>query len=54
MKSVNVDSEKARNMRRQVTQLIQEISNQNMKPCLVCGGHGPVAKLVDGKIIAKE
>ncbi len=54
MKSVNVDSEKARHMRRQVTELIQEISNQNMKPCLVCGGHGPVAKLVDGKILAKE
>lgn len=45
MKSVNVDSEKAREMRTQVMALIEEISKENMKPCIVCGGHGPVFEM---------
>jgi glyoxylase-like metal-dependent hydrolase (beta-lactamase superfamily II) len=54
MKSVNIDSEKAREMRRQVTGLIQEISEDNGRPCLVCGGHGLVAQLINGQMISKE
>jgi glyoxylase-like metal-dependent hydrolase (beta-lactamase superfamily II) len=52
MKSVNVNSEKAKEMRRQAMALIQDISNQNMKPCLICGGHGPVSELLDGKMVS--
>ena len=51
MKSVNVNSKKATEMRKQVMALIQDISNQNMKPCIICGGHGPVSELLDGKIV---
>jgi len=50
MKSVNVDSKKAQEMRKQVIALIQDLSNQNGKPCFICGGHGPISELVDGKI----
>jgi len=49
MKSVNVDSEKAREMRRQVENLIEDISNHNKKPCMICGGHGPVFEMPDRK-----
>jgi len=50
MKSVNVDSPKAVEMRRQVMDIIRNISKQNGKPCIICGGHGPVSKIVDGKM----
>lgn len=52
MKSVNVDSRKATDMRRQVTALIREIADQNHKPCLVCGGHGPLSQMQDGELSA--
>lgn len=42
MKSVNVDSEKATEMRKQVTTLIDRISKDNNRSCIVCGGHGPM------------
>ena len=45
MKSVNVDSEKAREMRRQVMTLAEEIAKENMKPCIICGGHGPAFEI---------
>lgn len=51
MKSVNVDSEKATEMRHIVAELIREISDRNKKPCIICGGHGPVSELLDGKMI---
>ena len=50
MKSVNVNSKKATEMRRQVMALIQGITKQNMKPCIICGGHGPVSQLLDGEL----
>jgi glyoxylase-like metal-dependent hydrolase (beta-lactamase superfamily II) len=52
MKSVNVNSEKARKMRHQTMALIEDISIQNGKPCIVCGGHGPVSEFADGKLIS--
>lgn len=45
MKSVNVNSEKARDMREQVTSLAKNISKDNMKPCIICGGHGPIFEI---------
>ncbi len=53
MKSVNVSSKKAKEMRHQVMALIREITDQNRKPCLICGGHGPVSELYDGKMVSK-
>ena len=53
MKSVNVNSDKAKEMRQQVMALIQDISKQNMKPCIICGGHGPVSEIIDGKMVSK-
>ncbi|MEI8200287.1 MAG: MBL fold metallo-hydrolase [Eubacteriales bacterium] len=50
MKSVNLHSEKARKMRLQTMALINDITNQNGKPCIICGGHGPVSELVEGKM----
>jgi hypothetical protein len=51
MRSVNVDSKKATEMRNSVVKLIEELGMQNGKPCIVCGGHGPVSILRDGKLI---
>lgn len=50
MKSVNVNSKKASEMRRQVFKVIRDISIQNNKPCIICGGHGPVAEFYNDEI----
>lgn len=50
MKSVNVDSQKAVEMRKQVTALVESISTANNKPCVICGGHGPLSILCNGKM----
>lgn len=50
MKSVNVDSKKATEMRKQITAIINEISGKNQKPCIICGGHGPISTLQNGKL----
>jgi len=52
MKSVNVDSKKATEMRGQIIKLAEDISRSNGRPCLVCGGHGPLSVLADGKLTA--
>jgi glyoxylase-like metal-dependent hydrolase (beta-lactamase superfamily II) len=52
MKSVNIDSLKATEMRKQIIKLATDISSLNQKPCVICCGHGPVSKLVDGKLLA--
>lgn len=52
MKSVNVDSQKATEMRKQVLRLIQTISDSNNDPCMICCGHGAVSKLSGGKLVA--
>ncbi|HAN20110.1 MAG: MBL fold hydrolase [Clostridiales bacterium GWF2_36_10] len=51
MKSVNVNSTKATVMRNQVVDIINKISVDNKKPCIICGGHGPVSILQDIKMI---
>ncbi|WP_337984366.1 MBL fold metallo-hydrolase [Dehalobacter sp. DCM] len=50
MRSVNVHSDKATVMRKQVTGLLDQIAEKNNRPCLVCGGHGPISILKDGKL----
>jgi hypothetical protein len=30
--------------------MITTIENRNQKPCIVCGGHGPLSMLTDGKL----
>ena len=54
MKSVNISSDKARKMRHQTMSIITEISRQNNKPCIICGGHGPVSELIEGKMSSME
>jgi len=54
MRSVNSDSVKATEMRNQVTSLAEEVSNSNQKPCIICGGHGPISILKGGKIVNME
>jgi hypothetical protein len=51
MTSVNVNSQKATVMRHEVIGLIETIEKQNRKPCLICGGHGPVSRLIAGKMV---
>lgn len=50
MRSVNIDSRKANRMRTAVAGVITDIAAANGAPCLVCGGHGPVSVLADGKL----
>ena len=44
MQSVNVNSAKANDMRKQIISIIKDIQSQNGKPCLICGGHGSLFK----------
>jgi glyoxylase-like metal-dependent hydrolase (beta-lactamase superfamily II)/predicted amino acid-binding ACT domain protein len=50
MTSVNVNSQKATLMRYEIIHLIEIIEKRIRKPCLICGGHGPISLLVDGKL----
>ena len=50
MKSVNVNPKRASEMRRQVLELVGRISDRNGHPCLICGGHGPVSELQEGRM----
>ena len=50
MKSVNVNSKRAREMRNEVIALSNEIAKTNKKPCLLCGGHGPLSTCIDGEL----
>lgn len=49
LKSVNIDSQKANEMRKKVVEIIESISEKNHRPCIFCGGHGPLSEVVDGK-----
>ena len=53
MTSVNVDSVKASKERKALLRLIQGEENARMdgRKCLVCGGHGAVSVLLDGKLV---
>lgn len=52
MKTVNVDSKRASEMRKEIARLAAEISMENRKPCIICCGHGPLSEFVDGKLKA--
>lgn len=52
--SVNVDSEIARMERKSIFDIVSKTDEKLMetgKQCLVCGGHGPVSVLSDGKLV---
>lgn len=49
MKSVNVDSEKAKEMRKQVTALVEDIAREKQSPCIVCGGHGSAFEMPEAE-----
>ncbi len=50
MRTVNVDSKKARDMRKQVLQLAENMTKLNNRPCIICGGHGRLSSCEDGKL----
>lgn len=52
MKSVNVDSKRASEMRKEIAKLAKVISAENQKPCIICCGHGPLSEFIDGKLSA--
>jgi glyoxylase-like metal-dependent hydrolase (beta-lactamase superfamily II) len=51
MRSVNIDSQKATHMRNQILELIGETEKQCERPCIICGGHGPISMLDNGRVI---
>jgi glyoxylase-like metal-dependent hydrolase (beta-lactamase superfamily II) len=52
MKSVNVDSKRATEMRKEIIRLAGEISRLNGRPCIICGGHGPISVLDGDRLTA--
>lgn len=52
MRSVNVDSRKANEMRNQIIGLIEDIEKCNQIPSIICGGHGPLSIWSDGKLMS--
>lgn len=52
MKSVNVDSRKATEMRKEIIKIAGDISRSNGRPCIICGGHGPISVLEGDKLTA--
>lgn len=52
MRSVNVDSNKANRMRGQIIELIETLQDSCGKPFVVCGGHGPLSLLRQGKLVS--
>jgi glyoxylase-like metal-dependent hydrolase (beta-lactamase superfamily II) len=54
MRSVNVNSEKAIRMRKEIIELISENETTTGKKCIICGGHGPLSELKDGKIVSLQ
>ncbi len=53
MTTVNVDSAKASKERKALLRLIEEEESvrKDGRKCLVCGGHGAVSVLLDGKLV---
>jgi hypothetical protein len=52
--SVNVDSDLARTERQAVLQIMTEIGairGQDQRPGLICGGHGAVSVLEQGRLV---
>lgn len=51
MRSVNSDSKKATEMRKQVMDLAEELGKNNRKPSIICGGHGPLSIIENRKLM---
>jgi len=51
MKSVNINSKKATEIRGIIFDMIRKIEEQTQKQCLICGGHGAISLLVGGKLV---
>ncbi len=54
MGSVNIDSKKATKMRKDIIKLIAKVDEERKEPCIICGGHGPLSVLKDGKLVNLE
>ncbi len=52
MRSVNIDSKKAQDMRNEIIALLKQVEAAAGKSCLVCGGHGSVSVYEDGALSA--
>lgn len=51
MRSVNCDSAKATEMREQIICMAEEIGDGLQKPCIICGGHGPLSIIESHRIV---
>ena len=51
LRSVNIDSSKASDMRKKLIALIEKQSRLSSKPVMICCGHGPVSMLKDRKLL---
>ena len=52
--SVNVDSDIAKRERKSLFEIVSQTNLQlekNGKYCMICGGHGPVSVLLEGKLV---
>ena len=52
--SVNVDSDIAKRERKSLFEIVTQTNLQlgkDGRPCLICGGHGPVSVLLEGKLV---
>ncbi|HEX2926498.1 MAG TPA: MBL fold metallo-hydrolase, partial [Ruminiclostridium sp.] len=54
MRSVNIDSRKATEMRNQVVRMAEKAAAYNRKPCIICGGHGPISTVKNGILVNCE
>ncbi|HEX2952687.1 MAG TPA: MBL fold metallo-hydrolase, partial [Bacillota bacterium] len=50
MRSVNVNSDKATAIRKGILEIIEALQSNNAKPCIICGGHGPLSILEKGNL----
>ncbi len=51
MRSVNSDSAKATEMRKQIIGLAEQIGACIQKPCIICGGHGPLSVIESHRLV---
>jgi len=54
MKSVNIDSRKALEMRKSIVKLTMDLETIRQKPCIVCCGHGPISMFINGRLTAYQ
>ncbi len=51
MTSVNIDSEKATQIRKELLSVIHDLEQDNKRPCIICGGHGPISTLEGERLL---